>query len=162
MRSASGRAILASRGHHKSVTVFSLDEEFVPFEREELNGAPCRVRHVHDFFQPHVASIAADDTSLGIVILGLEIHGDMPPLLGLLRRSQVAVLETAADYQPGVAALEEILSNVSATTICRIEIDLSANEPLLRDELESNMNRPFWRRRMQVIRPFRRATGPSS
>src|SRR5579859_7321916 len=39
------------RGAHESVTVFSLDEEFEPLERAELNGVPCRVRHVRDFFQ---------------------------------------------------------------------------------------------------------------
>lgn len=52
---------------------------------------------------------------------------------------------------------EQILSAVPSQTICRFDLDFSANEPLLKEELESNMNRPFWRRRMQVIRPNRAA-----
>lgn len=141
------------RGHHEQVTVFSLDEEFEPLERVELNGSPCRVRHIRDYFQSHVETLVPPEARLGVVVLGLELHGDLPPLLKLLSRSQVAVLEASADYPPGVAVLEQILSALPARTICRVDLDLSANEPLLREDLESNMNRPFWRRRMEVIRP---------
>ena len=141
------------RGPHEQVTVFSLDEEFEQLECGELNGAPCRVRHIRDYFQSHVESLVAGETGLGIVVLGLELHGDLPPLLKLLSRSQVAVLEASADYPPGVAVMEQILSAIPGRTICRIDLDLSANEPLLREDLESNMNRPFWRRRLQVIQP---------
>ena len=141
------------RGQHEQVLVFSLDEEFEPFEREELNGAPCRVRHIRDFFQSRLETALKAETSPGVVVLGLELHGDLPPLLALLKRSQVVVLEASADYPPGIAVMDEILSAVPARTICRIDLDLSANEPLLQEELKSNMNRPFWRRRMHVIEP---------
>lgn len=141
------------RGQHEQVTVFSLDEEFEPLEREELNGAPCRVRHIRDFFQSHVETALKANASLGVVVLGLELHGDLPPLLALLKRSQVVVLEASADYPPGVAVMDEILCAVPARTICCIDLDLSANEPLLQEELKANMNRPFWRRRMHVIEP---------
>lgn len=149
------------RGQHEHVTVFSLDEEFEPFEREELNGAPCCVRHVRDFFQSHLETPLKADASLGVVILGLELHGALPPLLTLLKRSQVVVLEASADYPPGVAVMDEILSAVPARTICRIDLDLSGNEPLLREELQSNMNRPFWRRRMHVLEPTALPKGPA-
>jgi len=52
-----------------------------------------------------------------------------------------------------VAVMDKILTAVPARTICRIDLDLSANEALLREELKSNMNRPFWRRRMHVLEP---------
>lgn len=144
-------AFLGSR--HEAVTVFSLDEEFEPLEREELNGAPCRVCHVRDYFQsrPDLTNVAGG--GLGLVVLGLEMHGELQPFLELMRRSQVTVLEVAQDYPPGVASLEEILSAVPARTLCRIDLDLSANESMLRDELVLNMNRPFWRRRMHVVQP---------
>ena len=141
------------RGQHEQVTVFSLDEEFEPLEREELNGAPCRVRHHRDFFQSHMDSALKIEGGLGTVVLGLELHGEVSPLLTLLKCSQVVVLEASADYAPGVGVMEEILSAVPGRTVCCIDLDFSANEALLRQELESNMNRPFWRRRMQVIEP---------
>ena len=140
-------------GHHEQVTVFSLDEEFEEMEREELNGAPCRVRHIRDYFQAHVEKTSATSRSLGVVVLGLELHGDMQPLLALFKRSRVVVLESSADYPPSIATLDQILSAVPAHTICRIDLDFSANETLLANELETNMNRPFWRRRMHVIQP---------
>jgi hypothetical protein len=139
-------------GPHESVTVFSLDEEFEPLERLELNGAACRVRHIRDYFQSHQKLWSASDT-LGLVVLGLEIHGELEPLLSLMRRSRVVVLEVAQDHPPGVASLEEILAAVPARTLCRVDLDLSANEPLLQEALALNMNRPFWRRRMHVIEP---------
>jgi hypothetical protein len=149
------------RGHHETVTSFSLDEEFEPLERAELNGEPCRVRHIRAYFQSHPEIVAEADSSLGLVVLGLEIHGDLQPFLDLLRRSRVAVLDTSHDYPPGIAALEQILSAVPSHTHCRIDLDLSANEPLLRDELASNMNRPFWRRRMLVIEPISPGAAPA-
>ncbi len=141
------------RGHHEEVTVFSLDEEFEPVERHELNGAPCRVRHIRDYFQAHAEVIDSADRSLGLVVLGLEIHGDLQPFLALLQRSRVAVLEAAQDYAPGLGSMTQVLASVNARTVCCVDLDLSANEHLLREELALNMNRPFWRRRLHVIEP---------
>lgn len=140
-------------GRHQSVTVFSLDEEFEPLERAELNGAPCRVRHVRDYFQSHADFIPANSSGLGVVILGLELHGELEPVLQLMRRARVCVLEVAMDHPPGITAMDQILAAVPARTSCCIDLDLSGNESLLQDELGSNINRPFWRRRMRVIEP---------
>lgn len=143
------------RGPHRSVTVFSLDEEFEPLESAELNGAPCRVRHLREYFQSRPDLCKIPEGHLGLVILGLEIHGEIQPVLDLIRSSRVCVLEVAQEHPPGVAALEEILSAVAPTRcICKIDLDLSANELMLRDELALNMNRPFWRRRMVVVEPL--------
>ena len=141
-------------GHHQSVTVFSLDEEFEPLERAELNGAPCRVRHLREYFQSRPELSAVPAGTMGLIALGLEIHGEMQPLLDLIRTSRVCVLEVAQDHPPGVAALDGILSAVRTRTTCRIDLDLSANEPMLQKELAMNMNRPFWRRRMFIVEPF--------
>ena len=141
------------RGRHDQVTVFSLDEEFEELERAELNGAPCRVRHIRDYFQSHPEAAIPAIGRLGVVVLGLELQGEMQPFLRLLKRSSVVVLESSADYQPSISTLEQILSAVPARTVCRIDLDLSANESLLADELKTNMNHPFWRRRMHVIEP---------
>lgn len=139
-------------GVHESVTVYSLDAEFEPLERDELNGAACRVRHVRDFFQnhPHPAQ------GLGVAALGLEIQGGLDPFCALLRDADVAVIEVALRHGPSVECLARILDAVPCRLRCRIDLDLSANEGLLRDELaRTNMNAPFWERSLRVIEPLR-------
>lgn len=137
-------------GQHDSVSVYSLDAEFEPLERGELNGAPCRVRHVRDFFQSH--SHPAE--SLGVVALGLEILGDLEPFCELLRRADIAVIEVPVRHQPSLDCLDRILRSVPCRLRCQVNLDLSSNEPLLREELaQSNLNVPFWHRNVHVLEP---------
>lgn len=137
-------------GHHDSVTVYSLDAEFVPSEQDTLNGAACRVRHIRDYFQHHTYP----DESLGIVALGLEAIGDLQPLFELVRRSQVAVLEAPEDFAPSVEEVRLVLENANVRVICQVNLDLSPNEAFLRDELlKTNINVPFWKRSMYVLAP---------
>ena len=135
-------------GHHESVSVFSLDAEFEPMERDTLNGAACRVRHVKDFFQnyPHATG------DLAVVALGLEIHGGIEAFYELVRNATTTVLEIPVDHRPSVDCLNGLLANVPVTIRCQINLDLSANESLLRDELQAHsMNPPFWRRHVYVL-----------
>ncbi len=135
-------------GPHDSVTVFSLDAEFEPLELETLNGAPCRVRHIKDYFQNH----SYPEAGLGVVALGLEIIGDMNPFYDLLRRCQVAVIEVPVDHVPSVEHLNLVLENVEFRVLCRVNLDLSPNEEILRDELQrTNMNVPFWKQNMYSL-----------
>jgi hypothetical protein len=76
-------------GHHNSVSVFSLDAEFEEFERNTLNGRPCIVKHIRDYFQNYSHPTA----DLGLVVLGLEIHGALAPFYELVRNASVAVIE---------------------------------------------------------------------
>lgn len=137
-------------GPHDSVSVYSLDAEFEALALEELNGAPCRVRHVQDFFQNH----PHPQDRLGVVALGLEIHGDLEPFCALLRRAGVAVIEVPVQHQPSLDCLARILQAVPCRLRCQVNLDLSPNEPLLREELaQSNMNAPFWLRNLHVLEP---------
>jgi hypothetical protein len=136
------------RSAHESVTVFSLDAEFEPLERDTLNGGPCRVRHVRDYFQNH----SLPRGNVAIVALGFEIVGDLAPFTDLLSRAEVAVIEIPPDHQPSVDCLERVRASVPTRLRCRINLDLASNEPLVQDELKrTNMNRPFWRRDMYVM-----------
>ena len=135
-------------GQHESVSVYSLDAEFEPIERESLNGAPCRVRHVRDYFQnyPH----PTDD--LAVVALGLEIHGGIDAFHGLIRDATTTVVEIPVDHRPSVECLNALLASVPLRVRCQINLDLSPNDELLRDELRaSSMNPPFWRRHVYVL-----------
>lgn len=138
-------------GTHDSVSVFSLDAEFEPLEQETLNGAPCRVRHIHDYFQNY----PYPTESLGVVVLGIEILGAPEPLWELLRQAQVAVIEVPVDHAPSVQWLNEILAVLNVPISCQINLDYSPNESILQHELaQTNMNRPFWRRNVYVIEPL--------
>lgn len=137
-------------GHHHSVTVYSLDAEFEPAEQDILNDAPCRVRHIKNYFQGH----SCPDGSLGVVALGLEIMGEVQPLYDLLGGAQMAVIEVPIDHPPVVALLNQIIENVKLRLVCQVNLDLSPNESILRDELlKTNMNVPFWRRNLYVFEP---------
>jgi hypothetical protein len=135
---------------HDSVTVFSLDAEFEPREAEGLNGAPCRVRHVQDYFQPHLKTFPS--ISVGLVALGLEIHGDHVAFHELVRRTEVAVLEVPVEHRPSLDCLDSLLAAVPRRIRCQISLDLSRNAPLLEEELSrTNMNVPFWKRNLYVL-----------
>lgn len=139
-------------GRHESVTVFSLDAEFEAVERDTLNDAPCRVRHVRDFFQRH----PHPSDRLAVVALGMEVHGDLAPFCDLLRQAEVAVIEIPPDHAPSVECLAAIRAAVPLRVRCQIGLDFSANSALLQEELrDSNMNQPFWRRDVYVLEPAR-------
>ena len=71
-----------------------MDAEFEVLEQGHLNGAPCRVRHIKDYFQ----GCSVSGESPGIVALRLEIIGDLEPFCDLLRRSQAAIVEVATEH----------------------------------------------------------------
>ena len=137
-------------GTHDSVSVFSLDAEFETYEAETLNGAPCRVRHVGDYFQNY----AHPAESLGVIVLGIEILGDFDPLCNLLSKADVAVIEVPIDHAPSVECLGAILQRTNLRVAVQINLDLSPNEHIIGDELaKTNMNVPFWKRNVYVLRP---------
>jgi len=140
-------------GKHDSVSVFSLDAEFEPLEQEILNGALCRVRHVSDYFQNYTHPTE----SLAVIVLGIEILGDFEPLCNLLSHADIAVIEVPIDHAPSVECLRVILERVDLKIACQINLDLSPNESIVGQELaQTNMNVPFWKRNVYVLRPSRR------
>jgi hypothetical protein len=135
-------------GQHESVSVYSLDAEFEPSERASLNGAPCRVRHVRDFFQNHPHPVE----NLAVVALGLEIHGGADAFHAIVRDATTTVVEIPVDHRPSVDCLSALQACVPLRVRCQINLDLSPNEARLRDELRaSSMNPPFWRRHVYVL-----------
>lgn len=136
-------------GTHDSVSVFSLDAEFEMYEANTLNGAPCRVRHVTDYFQNYTQP----SENLGVVALGIEILGDFDPVCNLLSNAEVAVIEVPIDHAPSVDCLGAILQRTNLRVAVQINLDLSPNEAIIGDELaKTNMNVPFWKRNVYVLR----------
>lgn len=137
---------------HDSVTVYSLDAEFEPLEHNTLNGAPCQVRHIADFFQAH----SHPNEDIGLVVLGLEIIGDIEPFLALLRKAKVAVIEVPEEHQPSLEHMNLMFQNVETHIKCQVNLDLSPNEALLKHEMDiTNMNMPFWKRILYVLEPMK-------
>jgi hypothetical protein len=135
-------------GSHESVTVYSLDAEFEPLEHDTLNRAPCRVRHVRDFFQTH----EHPTDHFAVVALGLEIHGEVDAFHELVGRADRAVLEIPPAHQPSVECLSRLRAHVDMRLMCQVNLDLSPNEAMLREQLrETNMNTPFWKRDLYVF-----------
>ena len=135
-------------GAHESVSVFSLDAEFEPRDGDTLNGRPCRIRHVRDYFQNH----RHPTDGLAVVALGLEIHGGIDAFHGLVRDAATTVVEIPVDHRPSVDCLEALRAQVPLRVRCQINLDLSPNEAALRDELRAHsMNPPFWRRHVYVL-----------
>ncbi|HEU4931111.1 MAG TPA: hypothetical protein VFT48_03480, partial [Pyrinomonadaceae bacterium] len=136
-------------GTHDSVSVFSLDAEFEPYETDTLNSAPCRVRHVCDYFQNYTHP----SESLAVIVLGIEILGDFDPLCALLSNADVAVVEVPIDHTPSVECLGAILQRTNLRVAVQINLDFSPNEAIIGDEVaKTNMNVPFWRRNVYVLR----------
>lgn len=139
-------------GLHESVTVYSLDAEFEPLEKDDLNGMPCRVRHIRDFFQNHTPP----SEDLAVVALGLEVHGALEPFYELARRADRIVVEIPVDHQPSVECFSSLRAHVDLRVSLQINLDLSPNEAILSGDLrETNMNTPFWKRHLYVLDTFR-------
>ena len=106
------------------------------------------MRHVRDYFQNYTHT--TDD--LAVVALGLEIHGGIDSFHGLVRDATTTVVEMPVDHRPSVECLNALLASVALRVRCQINLDLSPNDELLRDELRaSSMNPPFWRRHVYVL-----------
>lgn len=82
-------------GTHRSVTV--IDPLVTPLERDELNGAPCRVRHVRARYQ----DLALDLCDYGLLLLGLDLE-----LYELSRRERQRALDA---FEPIVRGASRIV-----------------------------------------------------
>ena len=88
-------------------------------------------------------------------MLGIEILGAFDPLCNLLSNTDVAVIEVPIDHAPSVDCLGAILQRTNLCVAVQINLDLSPNEAIIGDELaRTNMNVPFWKRNVYVLRPL--------
>lgn len=137
-------------GAHDSVTVYSLDAEFEEKQDDSLNGRPCKVRHIRDYFQSYTQS----STDFGLAALGLEVIGDIEPLYRLMRLAKTSVIEIAAEHVPCQEMMALIIAQPGLRVKWELTLDFSSNEVALANELASdNINQPFWCRRIYVIEP---------
>jgi len=133
---------------HRPLSVLSVDPKTPAHEAEELNGRPCRVRHVPRKFQEVEYDYAPG--SYGLVLLGysLKPFGSREPLgqllYSLIDNARVVVIE----YPP---ELERASSQVPAI-VCRPNLNIHCSVELTLDD-EAIAGSPFAKRRFYVLHP---------
>lgn len=151
------RHIVEIGGHLRPVTPFLthapdsvavVDPKVEPYEADELNGRPCRVRHIARKFQD--VSFDAPRGEYGLVLLGysLKPFGTREPLgaalFGLIDNARTVVLEYTPAVERAASQVPHILARPTVKVRCTIEFTL--------DDAEIRGS-PFARRRLMVLDP---------
>jgi hypothetical protein len=117
---------------HLPRSVLVVDPKAEAYEAEELNGAPCRIRHVPRKFQ----EIRYDyqDRSYGLVMLGysLKPFGAHEPLSGLLfsliDRAKLVVIEYTPSLDRAASQVPQLLAREGVRVLCSFELLLEDAE----------------------------------
>ena len=135
---------------HHPLSVTSVDPKTEPMEAEELNGHPCRVRHIARKFQE--IDYDYEPHSYGLVLLGysLKAFGRREPLgellYSLIDNAAVVVLEHPANFERAAAQVPHIISRPSLKIHCSFALRLE--DP----EIAAT---PYAERQFYVLRPAR-------
>lgn len=133
---------------HAPLSVTSIDPKTAEYEAEELNGRPCRVRHIARKFQDVELDYAP--RSYGLVLLGysLKPFGRREPLgelmFSLLDNAGVVVIDYTPELERAASQVPSILSRPTLTSYCSFELKLE--DP----EIAAT---PYARRRFHVLHP---------
>ena len=113
---------------HRPQSVTVIDPKVVPYCAAELNGHPCRVRHVAKKFQD--VDIAAPPGEYGLIILGcsLKPYGAKEPvgeaLFQLIDRAKVTVIEYSPALERAASQVPHLLDRGTLTVRCTIDLTL--------------------------------------
>ncbi len=139
------------RGQHRSVTV--VDPLMRAYRSDNLNGRPCRVRHIPGAFQDTDLDIQGE---YGFVMLGASLkHFSRAPeqaeqewkqLNRLVTGARVAVVEAAIDWPLGKQALDRLQALPGLRVRTRLDLDLSKNP---------GMDPDHYRRRLLILEKAR-------
>jgi hypothetical protein len=133
---------------HAPLSVTSIDPKTAEYEADELNGRPCRVRHIARKFQDVELDFAP--RSYGLVLLGysLKPFGKREPLgklmFSLLDNASVVVIDYTPEFERAASQVPSILARPTLTSYCSFELKLE--DP----EIAAT---PYARRRFHVLRP---------
>ena len=136
---------------HAPLSVTSVDPKTAEYEAEELNGRPCRVRHIARKFQDVEYDYAPG--SYGLVLLGysLKPFGRREPLgellFSLIDNAKVVVIEYT-EIDRAVSQVPAILARPTLVSHC--SFDLTLNDA----EISGT---PFVKRHLHVLHPSGRA-----
>jgi hypothetical protein len=137
---------------HAPESVVVVDPKVEPYEAGELNGRPCKVRHIPRKFQD--VPVEAPNGQYGLVLLGYSLKplGDRQPLgealFRLIDNARTVVLEYAPALERAASQVPPILARPTVKERCAIEFVLDDSE--IRGS-------PFARRRLVVLDPAQEA-----
>ena len=133
---------------HAPASVTSVDPKTEPFEAEELNGRPCRVRHVKAKFQEVRFDLAPASYALVLLGYSLKPFGHRDPLgdqlYGLIDNAAVTVIEYPLALARAADQMAHIVERPQTRIVCRLDLDIADGV------IEAT---PFARRRMIVLEP---------
>jgi hypothetical protein len=133
---------------HAPLSVTSIDPKTAEYEADELNGRPCRVRHIARKFQDVELDFAP--RSYGLVLLGysLKPFGKREPLgklmFSLLDNASVVIIDYTPEFERAASQVPSILTRPTLTSYCSFELKLE--DP----EIAAT---PYARRRFHVLHP---------
>jgi len=133
---------------HAPLSITSIDPKTAEYQAEELNGRPCRVRHIARKFQDVELDFAP--RSYGLVLLGysLKPFGKREPLgelmFSLIDNAGVVVIEYTPEFERAASQVPQILSRPTLTRHCSFELKLEDPEII---------TTPYARRRFHVLHP---------
>ena len=125
-----------------------VDPKVVPRDDAELDGRPCRVRHVARKFQ--ALSFDLSPFTYGLVMLGFSLKraGGSEALgrklLDLVDQAQIVVIEWALQLERAASQVPHLLSRPGLRQQCRIDFTL---------EDGTIEHSPFGQRRLVVLEP---------
>jgi hypothetical protein len=133
---------------HRPQSVLSVDPKTAAYEADELNGQPCRVRHIPRKFQEIDYDYAP--RSYGLVLLGysLKPFGRREPLgqllFSLIDNAKTVVIDYAPELDRAASQVPAIVSRPTVSVHCSFEL-------ILNDEAIAGS--PFAKRRFYVLHP---------
>lgn len=114
---------------HRPLSVLSVDPRTEPFEAEELNGHPCRVRHVNRKFQE--LDFEYGPQSYGLVMLGysLKPFGQREPLgamlFSLIDNARTVVIEYSPALPRASSQVPRIVGRPGLSAVCSVDMELN-------------------------------------
>ena len=133
---------------HAPQSVLSVDPKTMPYEADELNGRPCRIRHVARKFQEIAYDYAP--RSYGLVLLGysLKSFGRREPLgqllFSLIDNASTVVIDYAPELERASSQVPEIVGRPTVQVHCSFELFLVD---------EAIAASPYAKRRFYVLHP---------
>jgi hypothetical protein len=113
---------------HNPLSVTSIDPKTPPFEADELNGKPCKVRHIDKKFQQIDYDYAP--RTYGLVLLGysLKPFGQREPLgqllFSLIDNAKRVVIEYPPALDRAMSQVPDIVTRPGLVQICQFELVL--------------------------------------
>lgn len=133
---------------HRPLSVLSVDPKTQPLAAEELNGYPCRVRHVNRKFQEVDYDYAPG--SYGLVLLGysLKPFGRSEPLgrrlFSLIDNAATVVVEYPPELERAASQVPQIVARPAMLVACSLDMVLDD---------AAIAGSPYAKRRFHVLKP---------